>query len=280
MKNFSKLRDVGRGRLLYTSTSSGRQERLYLASTNEFVLCTGDEELILSSQKKAISWATKKKLCSDKEEFLQRCVDVVRIPYRARMPKIRLGNEDERHAQMNPHQRIEELLQHPLYNRCLISHCNGNEDVVLTRAQRDEVVDIVNTQFETDYYGGAKVRLSERTFFMYENNEQNVQMFSVWMDGWYYLECFSVFSGFNLPFDFTDQFDYINIDETTWLRAVGNQQIVDKGTMTKLALIAISVSLHYQLNYENLYKAPDEYPFTTLQGLGILPYESSPDLYY
>lgn len=280
MENFVNLRDVGRGRLLYNSKKSGHEERLYLASTNEYILCSEDEERILPSQKKAISWATENKLCLGKEEFLQRCIDVVRIPYKKTKPKIRQGNDEERRAQMNPYQRIEELLQHPLYNRCLISHCNGNEDIILSKSQRNDVVDIVNTQFATDYYEGAKVRLSDETFFMYENNEQNVQMFSVWMDGWYYLECFSVFSGFNLPFDFTEQFDYINIDETTWLRSVGNQQIADKETMTQLALIAISVSLHYQLNYEDLYKAPDEYPFTTLQGLGILPYEPTPDLYY
>jgi hypothetical protein len=195
------------------------------------------------------------------------------------MPKIRLRDEDERNAQMDPVERIQELIQHPIYNRCLVAHCNGNEDIILTDQQRDEVVSIVEAQFETDYYEGAKVRLSDGSHFLYENNEQNVQMFSVWMDGWYYLECFSVFSGFNLPPDFAAQFDCANIDETTWMRSVGNQQITDKKTMTKLALIAISVSLHYQLNYEDLYKAPDEYPLTTLQGLGILPYEPAPDLY-
>ena len=280
MKHFSTLRDVGRGRLLYTSKKSGHQERLYLASTNEFVLCSDNEELILSSPKNAIGWAIKNELCSGKEEFLQRCIDVLRIPYLTRMPKIRSGTKEERHAQMDPYERIEELIQHPIYNRCLISHCNGNEDTILTKAQRDEVVDIVRALFQTDYYDGAKVRLSEEIFFIYENNEQKAQMFSVWMNGWYYLECFSVFAGFNLPFDFTEEFDYINIDETTWLRSVGNQQIVGKEMMTQFALIAIAISLHYQVNYEDLYNAPDEYPFTTLQDLGILPYESPLELYY
>lgn len=279
MKKFNNISDVGRGRLLFRTEIADQSDELYLATTNEYILCSRGKEIILPSQEKAIEWAILNRACSNKRAFLERCVDAVRIPYAKVIPQLRLYFDEpdqSKYFPIDPNLRMAELIQHPIYNNCVIKHDNSEQLITLSTAQRHDVLHMSQRIFEVDYYCGDKVDLTDGLHLEYSDNEQYAQMFHI--SGFfqhYDIESFCVFTGTNLPSDFRNR----NIDEATWLRIVDSSEVLSHGKLLELALISIAVCLHYQINYEFAY-APDIYPFTVLQDLGLLPYEPHPDLYY
>lgn len=276
MKTFKTLSEVGRGRLLFQTESDENSEELYRATTNEYLRCRGAEEIILPSQSAAIEWAVDHDLCHDKAEFLKRCTEVVRIPWKSVIPEVRpyCGGSAELESPVDPNLRIEELIQHPAYNTCIVQHEGGEEVIRLNNKQREKVVCFVQCIFESDYCTGKCVLLPSGDQIGYSNNEQFVQMFYVMTrEHCYELETYSVFSGKNLPHYFKPR----KFDEVTWLK-VHLDNLNKTDIPTKLALLGIAWNMHYQINYEYNY-SPDMYPLEILQDLGILPYEESPEPY-
>lgn len=276
MKKFKTLSDVGRGRLLFQTESGEDVEELYRATTNEYILCLGEEEIILSSQDAAIKWAVDYDLCKDKIEFLKHCTDAVRIPWEFIIPQIRPCCDGHKHIDtpVDPEVRIQELIQHPIYNTCILQHEGGEAVIILNKKQREKVIRAVQCIFEAGYYYGGGAQLPNGDQIGYSNNEQFVQMFYVrTRKHCYELETYSVFSGKNLP----PYFKQREFDEVTWLK-VHLDKLSKTKTLTKLAILAIAVNIHYQLNYEYNH-SPEMYPLEILQDLGILPYEESPEPY-
>lgn len=279
MEKFNKISDVGRGRLLFKTHTNGLLEELFLATTNEFILRRKGEEIILPSQERAIEWAISSGVCSNKRAFMERCVNAVRIPYGNVIPQLRLyfdSPDKTKHLRIDPDLRMTELIQHPIYNHCIIRYDDSEQLITLNNAQRHGIISLVRLIFEADYYCGDQIQLADGLHLTYNNNELYVQMFEI--AGFfqsYGIECFTVFTGANLPIDFINR----NVDEATWVRIVDTSESLNMEMVQKLAMIAIAVCLHYQINYEFAY-APAENPLTVLQDLGLLPYEPHPDLYY
>ncbi|MGJ8640070.1 MAG: hypothetical protein ACSHYA_11840 [Opitutaceae bacterium] len=283
IKTFKTLTEVGRGRLLFQTESDEISEELYIATTNEYVVCRGDEEIILPSQAAAIRWAVNNDLCPGKLEFLQRCIEVVRIPLGSTIPKVRpqydAPNQDG--APVDPELRIKELMQHPIYNTCIVQHDDGEDLIRLTNKQRKKVINYVKHIFDVDYYYGEHARLQNSLNIGYTDNQVGMQKFHVNDQRKARrhkmphlvrteIETFSVFSGNNLP----DYFKKRDFDEVTWLK-IDSKYSHDKKALTNRALIAVAVNIHYQMNYEFRQHSTSMDPMETLQGLGMRPYEKT-----
>lgn len=264
MKDFPHITEIGRGRSLYSTTTSGIHEELFKTTTNEYILCRGIEDIILPDLDAAISWAKTHGLCLGKLDFLQRCVNVMRIPYKGIKPRVCIFDEcksDEHWTDSST--RIMELIQHPAYNACILKHSGGEEALCLDSKQRDQVIRMVSAILESDYYSEGSVDLEEGIEITYGNSEQFREAFYLQINGLgFELETFFVFAGFDLPVDFTRR----KIDETTWLRVRNNQAIWSKETMVKIATIVIAINIHFQLNFERVY-SPGEDPLGILDEL-------------
>ena len=186
MKTFKTLTEVGRGRLLFQTESDESSEELYRATTNEYVLCRGDEEILLPNSKEALDWALKQKLCSDRHQFLENCVELIRIPYGSVTPKIRIYSEglDVLDYGFNAILRSQELVQHPAFNHCIIKHTNGEDRVTLTPALRTQVVRMVRQIYETDYYMGCPVNFADHSRIQYMGDDSYLEKFNLIDGGW------------------------------------------------------------------------------------------------
>ncbi|MGJ8653314.1 MAG: hypothetical protein ACSHX8_08570 [Opitutaceae bacterium] len=283
MKTFKTLSEVGRGRLLFQTESDGHVEELYLATTNEYVRCRDTEEIILPSQSAAIVWAIDHNLCRNKAEFLKRCIEAVRIPFGTTVPQVRplCDEHNQVGSPVDPEVRIEELIQHPIYNTCVVQQEHGEDVFRLTDKQRRKVVHYVQCIFDVDYYYGEHARLQNGLNIGYTDNQVGMQKFHVNDQRKARrhkmphlvrteIETFSVFSGNNLP----DYFKKRDFDEVTWLK-IDSKYSHDKKALTNRALIAVAVNIHYQMNYEFRQHSTSMDPMETLQGLGMRPYEKT-----
>lgn len=264
MKEFKHITEVGRGRSLYSTTASGIHEELFRTTTNEYILSRDTEDIILTDLDAALSWAKTCGLCLGKRDFLQRCVDVTRIPYAHIQPKVCIFDECEADEHWSDSStRMLELIQHPAYNACILKYSGGEEALCLNAKQRDQVIRMVSTILESDYYSEGSVDLEGGIKITYRNSDQFREAFNLQINGLgFELETFFVFAGFDLPVDFTRR----KIDEMTWLRVKNNQAIWSKKTMVKMATIAIAINIHFQLNFERVY-SPGEDPLEILDEL-------------
>lgn len=266
MKEFKHITEVGRGRSLYTTAANGIHEELFRSTTNEYILSRDTEDIILTDLDTALSWAKSHGLCLRKRDFLQRCVNVIRIPYADIQPRLCIFDDFEANEhRTDSSTRILELIQHPAYNTCIVKHSGGEEALSLNAKQRDQVIRMVSTILESDYYVEGSVDLEEGIEITYRNSNQFREAFYLQINGLEFeLETFFVFAGFDLPVDFTRR----KIDEITWLRVKNNQAIWSKNTMVKIATIAIAINIHFQLNFERIY-SPGENPLEILDELTL-----------
>ncbi|MGJ8653318.1 MAG: hypothetical protein ACSHX8_08590 [Opitutaceae bacterium] len=256
MKDFSHITEVGRGRSLYSTTASGIHEELFRTTTNEYILSRGTEDIILTDLDAALSWAKTCGLCLGKRDFLQRCVNVMRIPYADIQLMVCIFDEceaDEHRTDSST--RILELIQHPAYNTCIVKHSGGEETLCLDSKQRDQVIRMVSTILESDYYSEGSVDLAGGMEITYRNSDQFREALYLQINGLgFELETFFVFAGFDLPVDFSRR----KIDETTWLRVKDAEAIWSSETSANMAMVAIAVNIHFQLNFERVYSSGED----------------------
>lgn len=264
MKDFPHITEIGRGRSLYSTEVSGIHEELFRSTTKEYILSRGTEDIILPNLDAALSWAKTCGLCLGKRDFLQRCVNVMRIPYAHIQPRVCIFDECEPvEHRTDSSTRILELIQHPAYNACILKYSGGEEALCLNAKQRDQVIRMVSTILESDYYVKGSVDLGRGMEITYRNSDQFREASYLQINRLEFeIETFFVFAGFDLPVDFTRR----KIDEITWLRVKNNQAIWSKETMVKMATIAIAINIHFQLNFERVY-SPGEDPLEILDEL-------------
>jgi len=271
MITFNHITEVGRGRLFFRLNSNGSGEELLLTTTQDWVLKEDGQELLLSGSGEALSWALKNKLCSSRREFLEHWVDRIRIPHRGVTPEVRLfpeGTTDtselsRSHSFPCPTRRAQELIQHPIFNHCVLKYGNGENSITLTPALRDKVVSMAVRIHETDYYAGAPVSFPDGSQIQHASDGPNIEQFNlVAGELECTVDCFAVLQGADLPFDFKTR----TVDESTWIRVPDYCEIWNESTITKLTTAAIAVCLHYQINDANIYGL-DEHPLA-LHGLG------------
>jgi len=235
------------------------------------VLCKDGQERLLSGSGEALDWSIENKLCSSRRAFLERWVELIRVPYRGVTPEVRLfpeGTTDtpehsSSHSFPCPTQRGRELIQHPIFNHCIVKHANGENSITLTPASRDKVVSMAARIHETDYYAGAPVSFPDGSRIQHISDGPNVEQFNFFTEELECtVDCFAVFRGADLPFDFKTR----TSDETTWIRVPDYCEIWNESTITKLTTTAVAVCLHYQINDANIY-GWDEHPLA-LHGLG------------
>lgn len=270
MRSFNQITDVGRGRLLFTSDRIGEEGRLYLTTTGDFVLSHKNRESILGNQEEAIGWAVQNRLCQGKREFIAKCVEVVRIPFGSIVPKVRLLFEEDAVKDLPTSElRAQELIQHPIFNRCLIKHAGRFESHKLDENQRTEVLRLVKQISSHDYYGDSPVAVGPDTTIYDRNTDTHAHGIRVEHETEIYdLNCFTALAALDLPYDFRDHIRGLVIDESTWLNIPDSSDIWDREIRVYFALIAIAVCIHFQLNYENVY-SPGENPLDIFQGIDI-----------
>lgn len=275
MKTFNHITDVGRGRLFLKSNRL--REQLFLTTTEDWVLKKDDgTEFLLPDSGSALEWALKNRLCSSRRAFLEHWVELIRIPYRGVIPEVRLiQNEPTDSSQdlatpfPSPTQRAQELIQHPMFNHCLVKHAHGEAMIKLTEEMRDLVVNIAAQIHETDYYVGAPVIFADGSLIQHVSDTPNIEQFAFNTgNAEYMIECFSVLQGADLPSDFKTRHG----DESTWIRLANDGEIWSEGTLKKLASVAVAVCVYFQINDAYIYGF-DEHPLA-LHALG------PPDLYH
>lgn len=271
MKTFNHITEVGRGRLFHQLKSNGSREKLFLTTTEEWVLKKDDgRELLLPGSREALDWSLGKKLCSSRRAFLEHWVGLIRIPYRNVTPEVRLFPEETTDPVADipipspcPTRRAQELIQHPIFNHCVFKHANGENKITLTPASRDKVVSMVDRIHETDYYVGTPVNFSDGSRIQHVSDGPNIEQFNfINGDLECTVACFAVFRGADLPYNFQTRTG----DETTWIRVPDHCEILDEGTITQLITTAVAACVHYQINNSNIYGL-DEHPLA-LHGLG------------
>jgi len=273
MKKFAQISDVGRGRLLFKSGKPPGEYRLYLTTTYEYVLCKNQKEAILSLEE-AIRWAIRNRLSTGKQDFIRRCVDAIRIPFKSVVPKVRLYSDDRAYSKFpSPESRAEELIQHPIFNSCLIKHRRGIDKIDVSEVQRSEVISIVEKMYGGDYFVGSPILLSPSTGLYNCECKVHAHGFRVVHEAMTYdLASFTALAPMDLPFDMRAQARHLEIDEITWLRIPDCYEIWDDTIKVKFALIAIAVCIHFQLNCENVFSLCEN-PLEINQSTGIYPNE-------
>ncbi|MGJ8653317.1 MAG: hypothetical protein ACSHX8_08585 [Opitutaceae bacterium] len=285
MKKFKTLSEIDRGRLLFQTESDGHVEELYRATTNEYVLCRGTEEIILPGRAAAIEWAVNNKQCEGNFDFFQQCAEVVRIPFGTTVPEVRPSCDNcFEEIPIDPLVRMKELIQHPAFNTCIVQHNEGEEVIRLNKKQRKEVIRYVLQMIEGNYRFGDHVRLSDEyhIFRMDSSDEQYMHRFSLFSSKGNSqaldrkkervvttnMETFVAFSGKNLPYDFKQR----DCDELTWLKIDSRESYTAKN-LKRFAVIAIAVNMFDQVDYEAI-GSPAMNPLEILFDQGILPYEN------
>lgn len=270
MKSFSQITDTGRGRLLFTSNRLREEGRLYLTTTGDFIFSQKNRDYFFGNQEEAIDWAVQNRLCQDKREFLSKCVEVLRIPYKSIVPKVRLlCEEDAAIDPPTPKLRAQEFIQHPIFNRCLIKHSSGIEAHQLDEDQRTEVLRLVNEINSHDYYGDSPVAVGPETTICDGITDMHAHGIRIEHETEIYdLNCFTALAVLDLPYDIRDHIRDLVIDESTWLIIPDFYDVWNKENRLQFALIAIAVCIHFQLNYEYVY-SPGENPLDIFQGIDI-----------
>lgn len=276
MITFNHITDVGRGRLFLELKSNGSREELFLTTTCEWVLRKNGTDILLPDSGAALEWALKNRLCSSRRTFLEHWVELIRIPYQSITPEVRLFCEETKNPSEDipvpfpsPTRRAQELVQHPMFNQCLVKHAYGEHMIKLTDELRDNVVKMVVEIHESDYYVGAPVSFPDGSLIQHVSDAPKIEQFAFKAGNMEcMIECFAVLQGADLPFDFKTRHG----DESTWLRLANDCEIWSEETIKKLTTVAVAVCVHYQINDTNIYGL-DEHPLA-LHALG------PPELYH
>jgi hypothetical protein len=240
------------------------------------VLRKNGTDFLLPDSGAALEWALTNRLCSSRRAFLEHWVELIRIPYREVIPEVRLIQDEPTDLSEDlpvpfpsPTRRAQELVQHPMFNQCLVKHAHGELMIALSEEMRDLVVNMAAQIHETDYYVGAPVSFPDGSLIEHVSDTPNIEQFNLTAgDLECMIECFSVLQGADLPSDFKTRHG----DESTWARLPNDCEIWSEGTLKKLASVAVAVCVHLQINDAYIYGF-DEHPLA-LHALG------PPDLYH
>ncbi|CAA6679292.1 MULTISPECIES: hypothetical protein [unclassified Lentimonas] len=267
MYTFRKISEIGRARRLYTAKTDTDDKELLLSTTGEFVLRKGHQEVLLANSQEALDWSLNHKLCSSRHHFLEDWVELIRIPYGSVIPKIRISSDDMEYLDLGDNKvlRAQELIQHPIFNHCIVKHRDREDRVTLTPALRTKVVRMVSQIYETDYYERSLVNFADGSRIQYTGYDSYMEHFNLFDDAQSCsVACFSVYQGTDLPYDFRTR----DTDETTWLRMPEHYEVWSDDKITSLASAAVAVCIHYQINNEEIHGI-DEHPLA-LHELGCM----------